>query len=389
MAERHIMNAPEKVDIAITGKCNLTCSYCYYADEMVSRGDLSTETWLNFFDQLGELGVMRVNLSGGELFTRRDLWQLIDRMIANRLRYSMNTNGTFITEETIEQWNTGKRRTRLDSVQISLDGSSADVHNASRPKSFERTVRGLRLLVKHKYPVTVRVTINRHNYEDLDNIARLLLDDIGLSGFSTNEAYPCGATSRAEELVRLNREQRTIVMAKLMELNEKYDGRLSATAGPLSYAQSFKQIDEALAKGITELPGRGKLNACGGVFNTMAVLHDGSIVPCQAVPTLTMGNIKSQSFVEVWQQHTIMQEMRARRDIPLGKLETCKGCKYQGFCTGGCPVGAIAVGQGLDARNPFSCFRVLRGEDPNHFDEVQANEVFEPTRIDIPLGGVL
>ncbi len=364
MANYDIMSTPRNVDIAITGKCNLDCAYCFYADEMVARGDLSTETWLNFFDELGRLGVMNITLTGGEVFTRRDIFTLIDGLVANRMRYSFLTNGTMITEDTMREFAIGKRASRVNSIQISIDGSTADIHDASRPKSFSRAVRGLRLLKEAGFPVNVRVTINRYNYQDLDNIAHLLLEDIGLSSFATNEAYPCGATNRYEDGIRLSREQRFEVMKKLTELNEKYNGRISATAGPLVYAQEFKMIDEAMAQGLTSVPGRGALTSCGGVFSTIAILHDGTIVPCHVVHTLKMGNIQTDDFGQLWRDHETMKVMRQRREIPLGRLETCKDCQYQGFCTGGCPGGAVMAGQGLEARNPFECYRILRGERP-------------------------
>jgi SynChlorMet cassette radical SAM/SPASM protein ScmE len=363
-AKMKIMSAPRSVDIAITGRCNLNCAYCFYADEMVARDDLPTERWLAFFDELGRLGVMDVTLTGGEVFTRRDLFTLIDGLIANRMRYSLLSNGTLITEKTLAQFEIGKRRTRLNSIQISIDGSTADVHNQSRPKSFERAIRGLRLLKAAGYPVTVRVTINRYNVDDLENIAKLLLEDVGLSSFGTNEAYPCGATNRYERGIRLSVEQRAQAMRMLTDLNKRYNGRINATAGPLVLAREFEQIDAALAAGQTCFPGRGTLTACGGVFNKIAVLHDGTIVPCHVVHPLRMGNIQTDSLAQVWRDHEIMNAMRLRRQIPLGELETCKDCKYQGFCTGSCPGGAILLGDGLEARNPYDCYRVLRGEDP-------------------------
>jgi MoaA/NifB/PqqE/SkfB family radical SAM enzyme len=87
MTNLKVMSSPKHVDIAITGKCNLACQYCFYADEMVARTNLPAERWLSFFEELGSLGVMTVCLTGGEVFTRPDLFELIDGIIANRMRY--------------------------------------------------------------------------------------------------------------------------------------------------------------------------------------------------------------------------------------------------------------------------------------------------------------
>ena len=127
----------QNVNIAITGRCNLRCKYCFYADEMTALRDLPTDRWLAFFEELGGLKVMDVTLTGGEVFTRRDLFDLIDGVIANRMRYNLLSNGTLIDEKMLAKFDEGKRRLRLNSIQISIDGSTAEINDQSRPKSFD------------------------------------------------------------------------------------------------------------------------------------------------------------------------------------------------------------------------------------------------------------
>jgi len=352
------------VDIAITGKCNLACQYCFYADEMVARTNLPTERWLAFFDELGKLGVQDVCLTGGEVFSRPDLFELIDGLIANRMRYGLLSNGTLITEKVLAQFEIGKRRQRLDSIQISIDGSSSEVHDLSRPKSFGRAMRGLKLLKEAGFPLTVRVTVNRFNVDDLENVAHLLLDEIGLNGFSTNEAYACGATDRSEDGIVLSPVQRQKAMETLTRLSEQYNHKISALAGPLALSRELKTMDEMRAAGQTGIPGRGKLTSCGGVFSKMAVMHDGTLVPCHVLSTLQLGTIGVDSLQEVWLHHPTMTALRERTQIPISSLETCKDCEYQGFCTGGCPGGALYANGDYNTRNPMDCYRVLKGEDP-------------------------
>jgi SynChlorMet cassette radical SAM/SPASM protein ScmE len=361
-----VASALRSVDIAITGRCNIKCKYCFYADEMAALNDLPTERWLSFFEELGELAVQRVCLTGGEVFTRPDLFELIDGIIANRMRYNLLSNGTLITEETLNKFETGKRRLRLDFIQISIDGSQAEIHNRSRPNSFDQALRGLRLLVKSGFPATVRVTVNRHNVDDLEAIARLLLEDVGLPGFSTNEAFPCGIMGRQAERVMLTPVQRQRAMQILAELTDRYDGRISANAGPLALAREFRRIEEAIADGETGLPGRGTLCGCNGVFNKIDVMHDGTFVPCHVLPTFHLGTIGKDSLRQTWLEHPLMDAVRRRRSIPLQTLETCCDCPYLGFCTGGCPGIAFFLTGELNGRNPMDCYRVHRGEDPRY-----------------------
>jgi MoaA/NifB/PqqE/SkfB family radical SAM enzyme len=112
----------QNINIALTGRCNLRCKYCFYADEMTALRDLPTDKWLAFFEELGRLKVMDVTLTGGEVFTRRDLFELIDGVVANRMRYTLLSNGTLIDEKMLAKFEEGKRRLRLNSIQISIDG---------------------------------------------------------------------------------------------------------------------------------------------------------------------------------------------------------------------------------------------------------------------------
>ena len=353
-----LMSAPKTIDLSLTGRCNLKCEYCFYADSMVCRSDLPSEKWIAFFSEIGDIGVQRVSLSGGELFTRPDLFTLIDSIIENRMRYTILSNGTLITEEVIKAFESGKRRLRLDSIQISIDGSNPSVHDLSRPPhSFERAIRGVRLLKAAHFPVTVRVTLNHHNIHDLEAIAQLLIEDIGLPGFSTNEAEPMGTANCAGQNITLSVQERNEAMKVLMELNERYGGRIGAQAGPLARARSFRETEELLKKGATGRPGRGTLCSCGGVFSKMAVLHDGTMVPCNMLPTLVMGVIGMHALQDAWLKSPAINVIRRRREIPLSLLEECKDCPYTGFCTGGCPASVMAKSGQIIGIDPMSCYR--------------------------------
>lgn len=354
-----VQDAPKSVDISITGKCNQHCAYCFYHDEMTSRPDLPKDEWLTFFEELGRLSVREVCLSGGEVFVRPDLWELIDGLIENRMRYSINTNGTLITENVLAEFDKGKRKTRLGSIQVSIDGSCAEVHDKSRGEgTFEKATRGLRLLKEAGFPVTVRVTVNRYNVDDLEDTAFLLLEDIGIAGFGTNDAMPMGAGRSNQASVTLTPRQQLQAMKSLAELEKKYEGRVMASAGPLAKWHMYREMEHAKRTG--ELSSRwqmGYLTACGCVFSKLAVNHDGTITPCNMLSKCELGRIGIDSLKHTWLNHDILKKLKERRSTPMSSLAECSDCEWAPYCNGSCPGLAYELTGDFMKANPQDCYR--------------------------------
>ena len=59
------------------------------------------------------------------------------------------------------------------------------------------------------------MTINRYNVYDLDNIASLLLKDVGVASFSTNDAMPMGAGCENQSTICLTPVQQHDAMRAL------------------------------------------------------------------------------------------------------------------------------------------------------------------------------
>jgi len=355
-SEPKIMRTPRKVDLEITSRCNLRCRYCYFFDnpDVVYR-DLPTDEWLKFFDELGQCAVMEATLQGGEPFIRKDLPELIKGIIRNGMRFAMLSNGGLIDDEIAAFIaETG----RCNYVQVSIDGSCPETHDACRGTgSFEGAVRGVRTLQRHEVNVAVRVTIHRQNVRDLDNTARFLLEDLGIGSFGTNAASYFGSCRQNSEEVMLTTEERQLAMETLLRLSEKYEGRISAQAGPLAEARHWRIMEEARAQGAPAFDRGGSLTACGCIFDKLAIRADGMIVPCSMLAHMELGRINQDSLVDVWQQHSYLTNMRQRHNIPLTEFEFCAGCPYIPYCTGNCPGLAYTMTGQVDHPSPDACLR--------------------------------
>jgi SynChlorMet cassette radical SAM/SPASM protein ScmE len=350
------MRTPRTLDIEITARCNLRCRYCYFFNNpAIEYRDLPTDEWLKFFDELGSLGVMNVILAGGEPFIREDLPILLEGIVHNRMRFSLLSNGTLINDEIAAFI---ARSGRCDYVQVSVDGSCAAVHDSCRGKgSFEGAIRGIRILQRHRVNVAVRVTIHRNNVHDLENIAHLLLDELGLPGFGTNSAGYLGTCRLNADDLLLNIEERKEAMAILLSLTEKYPGRISANAGPLTDGRMWRRMEGARKQNAPAFHNGGRLTACGCPSSIISVRADGTIVPCSMLAHSELGRINHDSLVEIWQHSPALNQLRSRHTIPLTGFEFCAGCSYIPYCTGNCPGLAYTLTGKVDHPSPDACLR--------------------------------
>ena len=304
-----------------------------------------------------ECGIMNVTLSGGEAFVRKDLRELIDGLIKANVRFSILSNGTLIDDDIAKYL---KSTGRCDHVQVSIDGASPESHDAFRGEGvFVQAIEGLKMLMRNGIPATVRVTLHKRNYKQLDKIAKLLLEEIGLPSFGTNAASYMGLCRENAQSVALNALEYAEVMKTFVDLEKKYGKRISAQAGPQACLKHWREAEEAKEQGLEGLPGCGFLTSCGGVFNKIAVRADGVMVPCDQISHIELGRINKDSLREVWQTHPELIRLRQRRNIPLSEFEFCKGCEYIPYCRGGCPALSYTLMGDENQPSPDACYRLF------------------------------
>ena len=352
-----------EAEVAVTGRCNLDCAYCFYADEMNSREDRPLDFWKAAFAELARAGVRSVCLSGGEPFTRPDIIDLVDAVVAAGMRYSFLTNGTLVDKEIIKALSRPKRRVRLNGMQFSVDGPAANTHDILRGEgAFASMAGNLKRALDAQFDVGIRMTITRKNYGHIRETVEFLLG-LGLKGVTFNECMPRGSAQAELDGLFLTREERLQAALELLELDKEHPGKLSAQAGPLWLAKAL----------IEKRPGGGMLSGCGGVFNKVGVLHDGGCVACMLLPGEFVCRLGEGKLEEAWLEAPSLVKLRRRREIPLDTLEECRGCAHIGYCRGGCPGMAVAAGLSLNSPDPVGCFKKA-------FSEAEIEEIISWAR---------
>lgn len=354
-----VSRVPLSVDVCITARCNLRCAYCaHFSGAGDVEKDLNLATWLQFFEELDRYAIREISFQGGEPLVREDFFEIIRAVSKLRIRYSILTNGTLITEKMAE-FLAASEHCKL--VQVSIDGSIPITHDAFRGTgAFRRAIQGLQRLLRYKIPATVRVTIHRKNVDDLENLAALLLEDIGLPEFSTNAASHFGLCRQNAAQVQLTPEERSRAMRSLIQLADKYAGRISATAGPLAEAMHWLTMEQARRQGVERFPKGGFLTGCSGPLTRLAVRADGVIIPCVQLPHIELGTITRKELITVWQTHPELQRLRNRSGIPLSRFDSCQECEYINYCTGNCPAVAYTMTGKDEQPSPDGCLKRFR-----------------------------
>jgi SynChlorMet cassette radical SAM/SPASM protein ScmE len=356
-----LMRTPKKIDIDITNGCNLRCRYCYHFESAGDAGkDLPAAEWLLFFEELNRCAVTEVTLAGGEPFIRQDLKEIIRGIIRNRMRFGILSNGTLIDDDMADFLASTKR---CNYVQVSIDGSMPESHDAMRGNgSFAKAVDGLMTLRRNGVRAAVRVTIHRKNVQDLEGVAKLLLEDIGLSSFSTNSAGAMGLCRNNAEMIQLTTEDRMLAMQTLLRLAKKYNGRVNAMAGPLAEARVWHGMEEARREGRPSMPNRGSLTGCGCYKSGLSVRADGVITPCTMLSHIELGRINRDDLGEIWRNHEELNKLRHRHHIPLSRFSFCEGCPYVNYCSGSCPGLSYTLTGAVNHPSPDTCLRKFLDE---------------------------
>ncbi|TFG96414.1 radical SAM protein [Candidatus Thorarchaeota archaeon] len=247
------------VKLGITNRCNCQCLHCAPSSGARLDDELSTEKLLSLIDEIAEADVLVLTLTGGEPTLHKDILKIISRASHNEMLVSMLTNGVAIDERL------GKKLAYngLSSAGISIDGSP-EIHDYIRQHqgSFEKAVRAFDIFTKFDVDVTLSMTINRINQNDITFVQELAERLDTTVNFETT--YFVG---RAEE----NRQ--------LLDFPSFHYDRDCKSACP------------------------------GGQFNCY-IAPNGDVSPCSVAPVIA-GNINSQKLQDIWTNSSVFNDFRS------------------------------------------------------------------------------
>lgn len=306
-------NAPYRMDLAVTYRCNNDCHHCYNARER-NFPELSTEEWKKVIDTVWSLGIPHLVFTGGEPTLRTDLIELITYASKIGFITGMNTNARrLISKEYVDSLVAAG----LDHIQITVESNEAEVHNMMVDAiAFDQTILGLKNALATRLYVMTNTTMLRDNVDTipatLDFLAEIGVPTIGLNALIySGQGKTVGSGLHSYELEP--------ILAIATEKTIKNEQRLIWYT-PTQYCGFDPTTSNLGVKG------------CTAALYNMCVEPNGDVLPCQSYYE-PVGNVLSDPWPEIW-NNPLCVSLRERKTVP----DKCDGCGLFSECGGGCPL---------------------------------------------------
>ena len=321
---------PLSVHFDLTYRCNERCVHCYLDHD--DQGELTTAECLQVLDDLASSGALFLTFSGGEIFLRPDLYEIL--AAARRLHFdiSLKTNALLVTPERAARLGElGVRR-----VQISVYSDIPAVHDAITkvPGSLRRTLAAIPILLQHGLQVKLACPLMRENllaYRGVMALAEKLgvpyILDLTITPMMDGSSGPLAHRASVSSLLPVLRDAR---------LQACKPQPTSATARP----ESVWPLGSAVSSGI-ESPAYQDL-PCSAGHNSCYISPYGDVFPCVQLPQAA-GNLRREKFDDIWYHAPQLERLRAIRE---SQLPICSRCEIRSYCER-CPGLALMEGGNL------------------------------------------
>lgn len=306
---------PASVTIELCTKCNIRCKHCYIPDH--GHAELSFETIHQIFLQLRQLGTFEIVLTGGEIFCRKDILDIIEMARGLGFDVIVFSNATLLNEKIVKRLS----KAYISMFSTSIYSMNEAIHDGitGQAGSLAVTLGGISLLKQYGIPVEVKTMLMKDNYEDLWDIYE----------YCMNNGHGCVASP----------------FIFCQSDKNKY---------PLNFRIGTKELQGIipLINQIVDFsPQRRKKDdyMCPSIRHSFGIDANGDIYPCNAM-FYKVGNVFESSLKDVW----LSDKLREIRNLTLQDVYECNGCKISSYCV---RCAGIALGENgnMLSKLDFAC----------------------------------
>lgn len=312
------LSAPIKVSFDITHRCNLRCKHCRISESGSSTQELTCSEVKQLINELSEMKVFVVGISGGEPLFRTDFVDIATYAASSNIgRVIVSTNCTLINEDILKKLYGYQNKFIF---RVSIDGIDR-IHDEIRGTAgaFKQTVDGIKLLVDCRFRTQVTTTVMKSNLLYVTEIIEFV-KTLGVEKHRFVDMLPLG---KGDVDLALSDEDR-----RLLWLNFEQNKQTHQANTQIELEIPFTR------QSMRDFTCRGGKSECG-------VLPDGTVVGCRLLPGIVCGNIRERRFSDIWNDAEAFEYFR---ELTVDKIKgNCLHCEYRSSCKGGCRAYAVAV----------------------------------------------
>lgn len=318
-----------------TQACDLACLHCRAsALPFNSPLELSTDEAKDLIDQVAQMAAPLFVLTGGDPLKRADIYKLVEYGTHRGVRMSMTPSATpLLTHAAVA----GLRQCGLARLAISLDGSTAEIHDTFRgvSGSYALTLDAVRWAGELGLPAQINTTITRRNLADFDNMVALL-KTFPMVLWSVFFLVPTGR-GKLQDLISAQEFEEVFARLADVSRNVEFDIKTTEAQHYRRYLAQQRAVQrrrniatpsmsrgKTLGDGIGRAP-RGLNDGKGFVF----ISHQGEVFPSGFLP-LAAGNVRSQPLAEIYRNAALFRQLRDTSNLK-GK---CGVCEFREICGG-------------------------------------------------------
>ncbi len=346
---------PKWIAWEITRRCNLRCVHCRSSSQLEIDGhpDFSLAEAKRVLDEIRAYANPVMVLSGGEPLLRPDVFEIAAYGTELGLRMCLATNGALVTQSVCRDI----KASGIKMVSLSLDGSTADVHDNFRnqPGAFDGVMNAIRLFNEHQIDFLINSSFTKRNKAEAPKIYSLV-KSLGATAWYLFMIVPTG---RGEEIMSelIPAEEYEDILNWHYDMEkEESDLLVRPTCAPQYYRivlQRAKIEGEKFKRRSLKFSTGGSKGCLAGQLICLIDV-DGNVLPCSYFP-LAAGNLRTQSFKDIWENSKLLLDMR---DF-AGYKDNCGRCEYVNVC-GGCRARAYAMTGDYLAGEPFCTYQPQR-----------------------------
>ncbi|MBU5310666.1 radical SAM protein [Tissierella carlieri] len=296
-------NIPLHATIELLTECNWKCKHCYIPEH--NDSGLNIETITKLLNDLRELGTFDVTFTGGEIFFRQDVLEIIEIARSLNFRVNLLSNASMLNKEKVEKLANlyiAEFSTTIFSLNSLIHDSITGISG-----SLEKVLNNIFLMDKYNIPIEIKTPLMKENSCEYKE----------LKSFCDKNNFKYQVTTA---------------------ISSKNNGDISPVSLRIDnndYAKIIKDIDRMQDIGESK-----KIKPlfdfddylCKPIINNIYIDCKGNVYPCNSF-LCKVGNIFDSSISDIWNNS---EELKKIKRMKKKDLPECVNCDLIDFC-GRCP----------------------------------------------------